>query len=72
MEKRRAWLGLCPREEEATDRWARAVSEEERLGRYPFGAKRYWAGAILAAGSNTFPSAFYSFSYFFLIFFSVF
>jgi hypothetical protein len=57
-------------EEEATDLWARAVSEEERLGRYPFGAKRYWAGAALAPRPNTSPRPFtlFPFSFLFSIF----
>jgi hypothetical protein len=59
-----------PEEEEATDLWATAVSEEERLGRYPFGAKRYWVGATLVAGPNTSPRPFtlFPFSFLFSIF----
>jgi hypothetical protein len=68
---RRAQAGVWCGEEEEANAWGHGVSEVGRLGRYPFGAKRYWAGAALAAGPNTSPrpfTLFFPFSFLFSIF----
>jgi hypothetical protein len=58
-----------PDEGEEADRWVRHVSEVRSCGGYPFGSKRYWAGAALAAGPIWFPSALFIFFVLFFLFF---
>jgi hypothetical protein len=65
----RAWAGHLPEVEEDPDGWALLVSEEKEGAAVPF-----WVAKMLGWGSfcgwaKSDPTAFYSFSDFFLLFF---
>jgi hypothetical protein len=61
--------GRSPALEDGDDRWTPGVSESERRDSYRFGKRPSGPWAKTEAGPNGFPSAFYSFSIFFSLFY---